>query len=176
MILNVIREKTNKTMTEWKEVYGFAPKDVAEILNEVRLDWIIQLTDCLEIWVNKELILNEGELLLARVNLGAIVECWLKFFYCVYFLDYKKNPKKNKKDEMIHPRDLSFEYLIQYSRGILWDKDSCWEKWIRNIQFTRNAIHIFNGNDIGTNEDFINDLERLNKFIDIILKRLPDIV
>lgn len=40
MILNVIREKTNKTMTEWKEVYGFAPKDVAEILNEVRLDWI----------------------------------------------------------------------------------------------------------------------------------------
>ena len=97
MILNVIREKTNKTMTEWKEVYGFAPKDVAEILNEVRLDWIIQLTDCLEIWVNKELILNEGELLLARVNLGAIVECWLKFFYCVYFLDYKKNPKKNKK-------------------------------------------------------------------------------
>jgi len=55
------------------------------------LDWMSQLTQCLSIWIDKGLDMTDGELILARTNLGSIVECWLKFFYYVYYDDYQKN-------------------------------------------------------------------------------------
>ena len=67
--------------------------------------------------------MTDGELILAWTNLGALVECWLRFFYCVYYEDYMKNPKLGKKGKPLEPDDkaMSFDYLIQYSKGILWD-------------------------------------------------------
>ncbi len=45
------------------------------------LEWQSELTITLKIWIDKGLTMSTGELILARANLGAVVESWLKFFY-----------------------------------------------------------------------------------------------
>ena len=42
--------------------------------------------------------MTKGELVLARVNIGAIVESWLKFFYCIYYHDYIESYKEKGND------------------------------------------------------------------------------
>lgn len=53
--------------------------------------------------INKGKDLKDGELILARTNMGAIVESWLKFFYCVYYEEYQLNHIKNEHNRMIQP-------------------------------------------------------------------------
>ena len=61
-----------------------------------------ELTDTLKIWIDKGSTMTEGELILARTNMGALVESWIKFFYCVYYEDYMKIPlTQNKKGKTI---------------------------------------------------------------------------
>ncbi len=65
-------------------------------------------------------------MILARTNMGALVESWLKFFYCVYYEDYMKNPlTQNKKGKTItvEPNNMRFEDLKNFSKGILWDDE-----------------------------------------------------
>ncbi|MBW9171198.1 hypothetical protein K2F43_08240 [Clostridium estertheticum] len=175
MSINEIKAKTRKVMSEWKDVFGFAPDTAANKLYDARLDWIIELTDCLEIWSKKGVFLTEGELLLARANLGAVTEGWLKFFYCVYYEDYIKNPKKDTKGNIREPNELSFELLKQSSRTILWETNDDWDLWVGSVQSKRNAIHAFNDKEIGTPILFMEDLDKLMEFIKLICGRLPDI-
>jgi len=175
MYIEEIKQSTKEILTQWKNVYGFAPNSVANKLADAKLDWIIQLTDSLEIWTKKHAFLTEGELLLARANIGAVVEGWLKFFYCVYYEDYKVNPVKTTREEMIEPNDLNFERLKQFSRGKLWELNDEWDKWIASIQHKRNAIHAFNNRDIGNAFMFINDVEKLKDFIELVNTSIPDI-
>ena len=107
-----------------------------------------ELTDTLKIWIDKGSTMTEGELILARTNMGALVESWLKFFYCVYYEDYMKNPlTQNKKGKTItvEPNNMRFEDLKNFSKGILWDddKDPLYV-WVDKIQHYRNAVHAFN--------------------------------
>lgn len=88
--------------------------------------------------------MTEGELILAWTNLGTIMESWLKIFYCVYYEDYLKNPKKDKKNKIAEPDDMTIESLKSYSIGILWNnKKSEWYCWVEKVQQRRNAIHSF---------------------------------
>lgn len=120
--------------------------------------------------------MTDGELILARANIGAVVESWLKFFYCVYYEDYCKNPIKNFKGYMIEPEEASFENLKEFSTGKLWDGTTSQEYiWVDSVQHKRNAIHSFKYRDIGTSQNFLDDVEYLCEFVDNILNHLPPI-
>lgn len=176
--LEQIRSKTKATIQSWSEACGLAPEAVTGKLDAAMLDWMSDLTNSLDIWVAKSLDMTDGELILAWTNLGALVECWLRFFYCVYYEDYMKNPKLGKKGKPLEPDDkaMSFDYLIQYSKGILWDNlqdPLC--LWVYKIQHYRNAIHAFSYREIGHPSDFILDIEQYSLFVDEVIDRLPPI-
>ncbi len=168
-----IRDKSHNTFNFWCNPIGWAPESASAILTVARLDWLSDLTDSLEIWVGRSFYLTQGELLLACSNVGALVEGWLKLFYCVYYEDYSKAPVINRKGTMIAPNDLKFENLKQFSRGILWESGSDWDDWIERIQYKRNAIHAFNTRDIGSSMEFLKDIDNFYEFISIIDSRLP---
>ena len=171
-----LKQITHHTEVVWKNSRGIAPDSVADKLDEAMLNWITQLTEALSIWIYKDINLTEGELILARTNLGALTECWLKFFFCVYYEDYLKNPKIDRKNQIIEPNKMSLETLKQFSIGILWDsnKDPKY-KWVDKVQHQRNAIHAFNYRNIGTPREFLDDIEYLYEFVDLLILRLPPI-
>ena len=172
-----IQELSKNIANSWRMSRGIAPDTVANKMDLAMFDWMCELTDALEIWINKGCSMSDGELILARTNLGSLVEFWLRFFYCVYYEDYIKNPFA-KKGKVLDPddRDMSFEYLKQHSLGILWDDTQdpvC--QWVEKIQHYRNAIHSFRFRAIGTPNDFLFDIEKYLEFIEMIIGRLPPI-
>ena len=160
----------------WKDIHGIATEATAQKLDIAMLDWMSSLTDSLQIWIDKGLFMTDGELILARTNLGALVESWLKLFYCVYYEDYLRNPKTGKKGKMIEPEELSFETLKNFSVGILWDDQQNKEYiWVDKVQHYRNAIHSFKWREIGTAVEFIDDISVFCDFVDNILNHFPPI-
>lgn len=174
----ILKIKTNNTMLLWKDVYGIASNASATKLNKAMLEWHKELTDALEIWINKGLAMSSGELILACANLGAVVESWLKFFYCVYYDDYRKKPitkmDKNHKRIKVQPEDAEFDDLKKFSTGKLWSNKTSKEYlWVGAVQHKRNAIHSFKYRDVGTAQDFLDDIDHLYDFVDSIIFHLP---
>lgn len=165
---------TNNTMLIWKESRNIASAEISDKLDRAMSDWVIELTSTLNIWLSKGSNLTTGELILARVNMGSLVESWMKFFYCVYLDDYRVSPKL-KKGIPVDPDDknMTFEDLKQYSRGILWEKDDAMDKWVNKIQSYRNAIHSFQPRSIGTAEEFESDFKTYCELIESIYYKLP---
>lgn len=176
--LEQIRSKTKATIQSWSETCGLAPEGVTDKFDAAMLNWMNDLTDSLDIWIAKSLDMTDGELILAWTNLGALVECWLRFFYCAYYEDYMKSPKLGKKGKPLEPDDkaMTFDYLIQYSKGILWDslQDPLY-LWVCQIQHYRNAIHAFSYREIGHPSDFILNIGQYLLFVDEVIDRLPPI-
>ena len=176
--LEQIRSKTKATIQSWSETCGLAPEGVTDKFDAAMLNWMNDLTDSLDIWIAKSLDMTDGELILAWTNLGALVECWLRFFYCAYYEDYMKSPKLGKKGKPLEPDDkaMTFDYLIQYSKGILWDslQDPLY-LWVYQIQHYRNAIHAFSYREIGHPSDFILNIAQYSLFVDEVIDRLPPI-
>ncbi len=165
---------TNNAALIWKKTRGIAPESVADKLDDAMLDWQSELTKTLKIWIDKGLEMTSGELILARANLGAVVESWLKFFYCVYYEYYIKNPITNSKGKMIRLEKASFDALKDFSSGKLWDDEKSLEyAWVDSVQHKRNAIHSFRYRDIGTPQDFLDDINHLYDFVDNVLSHLP---
>lgn len=134
----ILKIQTNNTSLLWKEARGIAPDSVADKMDDAMLEWQSELTETLKIWIDKGLHMSTGELILARANLGAVVESWLKFFYSVFYDDYCKAPIKNRKGKMIEPEKASFDNLKDFSTGKQWDNNTSAEYlWkdicIRNI-------------------------------------------
>ena len=174
---DILTIQTNNTALIWKDVHGIAPDNAAKKLDIAMLDWQSELTKTLKIWVDKGLDMTVGELILARANLGAVVESWLRFFYCVFYDDYINQPMKNKKGQILEPEnDMRFEDLKKFSTGILWDDEKSKDYlWVDSIQKKRNAIHSFTYKDIGTPLDFLLDVDYLCEFVDMILTHLPPV-
>ena len=173
----LLKIKTKNTILLWKDVYGIAPNASAAKLYKSMLEWQSELTNTLEIWVNKGLDMSVGELILARANLGAVVESWLKFFYCVYYEDYCKDPiTYKKKSKMVEPENAKFEDLNDFCAEKLWDSSTSTEfDWVDSVRHKRNAIHSFNYRDIGTPQDFLDDMDHLCEFADNVISHLPPI-
>lgn len=170
---DILRIQTNNTALIWKESRGIAPNCVADKMDDAMLFWMAELTDTLKIWIDKGISMKDGELILARTNMGALVESWLKFFYCVYYEEYIKNPK-TYKGKMIEPDNMKFEDLKNYSNGKLWDDNkSAMYIWVDKIQSYRNAVHAFKYRDIGTAEEFMSDMEEFYKYVNHILNCIP---
>ena len=174
---DILTIQTYNTALIWKDVHGIAPDNAAKKLDIAMLDWQSELTKTLKIWVDKGLDMTVGELILARANLGAVVESWLRFFYCVFYDDYINQPMKNKKGQILEPEnDMRFEDLKKLSTGILWDDEKSKDYlWVDSIQKKRNAIHSFTYKDIGTPLDFLLDVDYLCEFVDMILTHLPPV-
>lgn len=164
---------TKTVMDEWENPFGWAPDSAAQKIHVAMKSWIVQMTDCLQIWEQKGVSLTEGELILANANLGSLVESWLKFFYCVYYEDYLKNPTV-KKGSLIEPNELKFEDLKIKSRGILWKQGDNWDKWVERMQQRRNAIHAFNFREIGSGEEYIENMRLYYQFVNLVIGKLPD--
>ena len=171
----VLKIQTKNTSLIWKNIYGIATDATAQKLDVAMLDWMSSLTDALQIWIDKILLMTEGELILARTNLGALVESWLKLFYCVYYEDYLKSPQKNKKG-IVEPENMSFDALKNFSVGILWnDRQDKEYIWVDKVQHYRNAIHSFKWREIGTAVEFADDISVFCDFVDNILNHFPPI-
>lgn len=175
-----LKGQTNNVTLVWKELRGFAPASVADKMDGAMLRWMSELTDTLGIWMERGSTMTDGELILARTNMGALVESWLKFFYCVYYEDYIQHPKivKNRKggNVVIEPEKMNFETLKQFGIGILWeDREDAMYKWINKIQSYRNAIHAFQYRDIGSPQGFMDDMESFYAFVEAIVSRLPPV-
>ena len=91
--LDIIIQDTNNITLLWKEAAQekIPPSSVAQKIDEAMLDWMRELTKTLRLWTDRGAKMTSGEMILARANLGAIVESWLKFFYCAYNEYYQKN-------------------------------------------------------------------------------------
>ena len=112
--------KSKEMLSFWKNnAQGWAPGETTEKFERARLDLLIDLTDCLTMWYDIGEKMTQGQIILAYANLGALVEGWLKLFYCVYYRDYKESPKITSKGNPIEPENLSFEFLIQHSNKAL---------------------------------------------------------
>lgn len=175
--------ETNRIMDLWKNSREFAPVDTADKLEKAMLDLHFEMTKSLGIWIKKGLSMTKGELVLARANIGAVVESWLKFFYCVYYEDYlhtynSDDPDSkviSKKGKIIQPDVLSFDRLKNFSVNKLWPKKSSKYKWVEKIQQRRNAIHYFSPRNTGTPQEFLDDVETLLVFVNDIENQLPPI-
>lgn len=169
-----LKTTTHNQLLLWKRSRGFAPDEVADRLDVAMLEWLDDLTKTLQIWIDKGENMSDGELILARTNLGSVVESWLKFFYTVYYGDYLKAPLTKNNGKMIDPKDMSFEQLKDFSVGKLWDdKQSDMYTFVDSVQHKRNAIHAFNKRSIGTASDYLDDVDRLCNFIDGLINQLP---
>ena len=153
-------EITHSTEKMWNNARGFAPDSVADKLDVAMLHWLTELTDALKIWIDIGLDMTDGELILARTNLGAIVEFWLRFFYCVYYEDYIKDPILDHQGKMREPNKETFEELKKFSNGRLWHDNATRDyKFVDEIQHRRNSIHAFEFKNIGIPKDFLKDIE-----------------
>src|SRR5205823_4955445 len=81
--------------SDWKNVRGWAPDTAADLLESSRLDWLESLGRSLRLWTTaspdeKE---HDGQLILAWVNLGSLVEGLLKFFLSVWSEAYLDSVK-----------------------------------------------------------------------------------
>src|ERR1700678_2981907 len=85
-VCSAIERETREIMEFWQHnSLGWAPADVSEIFANSVLERQSALAGTLSIWLKGN---SEGELILAWVNLGALVEGLMKLFLCVYLHDY----------------------------------------------------------------------------------------
>lgn len=155
--------------------YNF-PEESLELLQKICINRVKEFTYALQIWIEKVNQMTDGELILAKVNLGALVEGWLALFYIFYYKDYVKKPMITKKGKTIKLEKLTFSGLKEFSIGKLYKKNNCIYKWIYKIQHQRNNIHLMVNSDAGTNQRFLEDLKYFEKFLELVESHLPDII
>lgn len=174
-IIEKVESVTKEHLVAWKNARGYAPVDVANKIDKIMIDWIISLTEYLKIWDKNIGNLTIGEIILARTNLGTLVECWLKFFLVIHLDNYKSQPIIDKKEKVIKPEKLSFEQLrIYYKENIFVHSDIKYNDWIESIQHKRNGIHAFNYKDLGTNKELHSDFFVYLEFIEHLIDSMPD--
>lgn len=157
----------------WSKADGWAPIEAAELLSKSRLDWQVSLTHCLKYWVkSKPSVEDSGNLILAWVNLGSLVEGAMKLFLSVWYKDYIKDIAAfKKKNKVQDPDGLSLEPLRQFFHKKIWNQT--WNDWVIHIQQRRNLIHAFKSKDLGSREELINDFRTYLDLLRYINFRLP---
>lgn len=119
-VFDRLKKLTKDTASTWEQVPGAAPYEVSEVMGRAMIDWMVDLTNALHTWIEKGENMTEGELILARINIGILVECWLRFFYSVYKTDYLKDTRKlPRKVQIKMPHFKSFKSFLPVSCGII---------------------------------------------------------
>ncbi|HCC94987.1 MAG TPA: hypothetical protein DEQ26_11825 [Flavobacteriaceae bacterium] len=177
---------TEQLINFWKNSKGWAPDEAFEILDKSQLELHLEITKELKIFIlandaNK----SDGLLVIAWTTLGSLVEGLLKLFLCVYYKDYSKDPSSIKKSNgtTIPPDELMLEKLKNFYSNKIFDESIRkiwketggfdWIKWINKIQQRRNSIHSFKKREIGTFQEYFEDLKNYQKFLKVINNMLP---
>ena len=116
-----ITKKTSKLVSVWRnfiEQEGLRKKYI------IMLDWQVSLTNSLKYWLSMDTNISTGDLILARINLGMLVETWLRIFFTIYSYDYQNDgfiiiknrieKIKDRKKKRIEIKDLTFNNLITF--------------------------------------------------------------
>jgi len=167
-----IETLTTRMMYFWKSANGWAPVKAAGLLSKSKLEWQASLSTSLRLWVSAS---SDGDLILAWANLGALVEGQLMLFLSVYYNDYSVDADaiRDRRGNPIAPESSEMEPLRQFFVKRIWTIGSDWDSYIRRIQQRRNAIHAFRTRDIGTFEDWRNELPFHLSFVRDINSRIP---
>lgn len=155
----------NSGMQEfWSSAKGWAPLRAAQLLNKSRLDWQVQLSKTLKLFLDTD-ELHDGYLILGWTNLGSLIEGALKTFLSVHYEDYFRDINVIRKEsDIIEPDGCMLEPLKEFFRKSIWG-DGELDEIVTNIQRRRNAIHAFQDRKIG-------DFEELHAYIRKFLKTL----
>jgi hypothetical protein len=160
----------------WSNAGGWATAEAETILSRSRLDWLHALSDSLFTWTDiyRTTTDNEGKLILAWTNLGALLEGGIKLFLSVHITSYNSslNCYKDPFGMIIEPDGLSLEKLkVFLQKESLFDYK--WYSFITKVQQRRNAIHAYKDRDIGTWAEFYQSIEQLYLFTKEIKECLP---
>jgi hypothetical protein len=175
--VNKIVELNNHINSFWSSAYGWAPIEAANLLSKSRLDWLSSLSHSLYKWEKKSIVdAEQGDLILAWCNLGALVEGTLKFFLSVYYENYTSDINiivKRKKE--IDPDGAMLNDLREFFKKSVWTNDEREEKnnWLELIQNRRNAIHAYKDREIDNFDFFRLQVKNYLGFLMDLLGRVP---
>lgn len=157
----------------WGRAEGWAPLEAAELISNSRLDRQVSLSHCLKLWIASiKPELEDGHLILAWANLGSLMEGSMKLFLSVWYKTYISDIDAIKrKGKLQDPDVLQLEPLRQFFKKRIWD--DTFDTYIQTIQQQRNAIHAFKDRDIGTKEEFTNNIRIYLNILRYINYRLP---
>lgn len=157
----------------WGRAEGWAPLEAAELLSKSRLDRQVSLSHCLKLWVTSANPEEEdGHLILAWANLVSLIEGSMKLFLSVWYKTYISDIDAIKrKGKLQDPDGLQLEPLRQFFIKRIWDET--FDAHIQTIQQRRNAIHAFKDRNIGTKEEFSNNIRKYLNILRYINYRLP---
>lgn len=160
----------------WGNAAGWAPEEAEKILTRSRLDWLHALSESLFTWteVYRTSTDNEGKLILAWTNLGALLEGGIKLFLSVHVNQYQNSQHRfqDQKGNLIEPDVLPLEKLkVFLQKENIFEKK--WFPFISLVQQRRNAIHAYKHREIGNWTEFYESIKKLRTFTQEIKGRLP---
>ena len=161
----------------WSSAHGWAPIEAADLLSKSRLDWLVSLSHSLYKWeVTPRNESNNGDLILAWVNLGTLVEGSMKFFLSVFYSDYKKDINALKRGrKQVDPDGAMFDGLRTFFEKSVWLNTESKDKndWLLKIQMKRNAIHAYKDREIDNFNIFKLEVNNYLLFLIDLLERVP---
>jgi hypothetical protein len=172
--LFAIERISSRAAEFWRRAHGWAPKEVAELLSEARLDWVASFNRTLPFRVQEvaEYPDEHGALILAWAHLRALVEGTLKLFLSVFLLNYLDDPNAPKdRRGTVMPDVLPLEKIRQFLKksGIL----ATHLGFIEHVQQRGNAIHAFADRPIGTADEFMEYVVLYRYFLQDVDDNLP---
>lgn len=176
VVIDRIIVKSEAMRSFWNSAHGWAPDGAAELLAKSRLDRQVSLSHTLKIWLPPSAPADhDGRLILAWVNLGCLVEGLLKFFLSVYRDDYRRAPIVGHKQRALDIERLELNHLLHFFAREVWldEQRNQWEGWGRRVQQRRNAIHFYKDRDIGTFDEFFDDVKKYHDFLFEIDSQVP---
>jgi hypothetical protein len=171
-VCSAIEGETREIMEFWQHnSIAWAPADVSEILVNSVLERQSSLASALSIWLKGN---SEGELILAWANLGALVEGLMKLFLCVYLHDYQKAERVWTKGKKA-PDSHMLNNLQKFFAEKVWTptQKANWDPWIECIRKRRNSIHAFRKVDLGSFDEWRQQLRMHLMFLRELNGQLP---
>jgi hypothetical protein len=162
--------------SQWSDG-GYAPTDAARLLERAGLDRLVSLAQTLKLWLDAGPEAEEqGRLILAWANLGALLEGAMKWFLCVWEHCYSHDAVSTPDGRELGPDELWFLKVCQFFREHVWApcEVSAWDAWCDKIRRRRNGIHAYEKRDLGTWDEFYRDVQRLRDFIAHLQGGIPE--
>ena len=167
-----IEKLTTRMMDFWKSAHGWAPIEAAGLLSKSMLEWQASLSSSLRLWLCSS---SDGDLILAWANIGALVEGQMKLFLSVWYNDYSADSDaiRDQRGRLQDPDGSTIEPLRQFFVKRIWTVGSDWNLYVQLIQQRRNAIHAFKARDIGSFDEWKEELRWHLSFVRYINGSLP---
>lgn len=167
-----IQRLTSGMMAFWQSAHGWASLEAAGLLSRSMIGWQASLSASLQHWLGSS---SDGDLILAWANLGALVEGQLKLFLSVWYNDYSTDADsiRDRGGRLQDPDGCTLEPLRQFFVRRIWTKGRNWNPYVELIQHRRNAIHAFSARNIGSFQEWREELRRHLSFVRDMNGRLP---